>query len=1114
MPIRIAALVSAVLALSAFAAEELIFDFESPKQHFENADKLQYVPEHATQGKLAGKITLEGDKTFGIPFGFYGGTNMKGRWGEFDRFVIDVFVEGGTAKVGCYVKDKEAKSWDTRYNNDFTLAPGKRTLGWSLAGLNRQNNKGAIKLAELEFFSVWFSNENPKSPATLYFDNARLVKGTGDFEVKMLFSFEGNDAGKVVLEDWPEEFKGKSAMATVEEHASDGKKALRLESRAPAGNIQFWEFETDWSRYDTLAMDIFSTSENAIGVGGWIRSNDPKQSYNDRHNWERMLKPGFNTIKFAVGGLCVPGASKTIDVAKVVGFNIAVNNATVFIDNVRLIRGTEEIPVEGMKKFDFGPPTSALMPGFTRVSKAEGYDAKRGWGWLAGGEFARDFDIFEVMGRHRPPDDLCRDACMPTLATFAVDLPNGDYRVWMILAPPGSGWGSHFKHRAVRAEGKTVHDLEYNLDTFKAYEFRFQDAEDLPGDDLWEKYINVFFQPIVFDVAVADGQLSLEFDSFKQWGWTCVLNGLVIWPKAQETAAQKWLANLDSQRKEQYQSLHVEKLPAAPPPYKGTAEEQARGYVRFVHSPDRGVNPNSVPTADEMKTNTLELCASPGQYEDGCLGVYPLKDCGKLTLAATDLAGPNGATIPASSLKLLVTRYKSQNQTAVYVPLPKYLDAVPADGIAIKPGVTRSFWLIAQVPETAPAGAYRGQVKLAWANGKTDAVDVALTVWPIKLIEPDFPMSMFMMGPMQAYLPFDPTKESYWASWKEILEDARAHGLTSVDPLVNMPLQKIENGKAAIDFTAMDRFMEMAKAAGFRQELNGYGVGTGMRIRIAGDLDLQAEAKRFGVASYGELAKLYFDAVREHAKEKAWLPIAFCTDDEFIVHTGGAEKLASLHRVLQESAPGFHFVTFDSAFYNMKPEQQAEREKMLADIDTWGAGIHTPREAELAKKNNRRLWLYNTGMNRFTFGTYMFLARKKHGVSGFSQWVYNGGGTYGNFYLASHVESHYGVTYCSTRGLRTTPVWERIRAGCDDHRYLETAWQLIEKAKAANKGTAQAQEIEALLEKTFAKMTFGKSNADALAGEGRADNPLDGSGMESFRKSVAEGILKLQDALK
>ncbi|MCW8133466.1 MAG: hypothetical protein KIS92_24190 [Planctomycetota bacterium] len=1116
------ALAAAVLALAALhgaraadGGETVLFDFENPQQAFENADKLAYVADHATQGGKAGKVVL--DKPFSPNFFFYGGSNQAGKWGEYDQFVVDVFVEGGAAKAFGFIRDDGGQGWWERHNFELKLEPGKRRLAFSLGSLTRQNGKGNLNLAKIDFFAMTLASEDEKKPATIYLDNARLVKGTGSFEVKTLFSFEGQDAGKIELEDWPEEFKGKSKMGETEEHASNGRKALKLESGAPAGNVQFSGFDENWSAYDTLAIDVFNPGGKPLEIGGWVRAKDVNAGYWDRHNWSRMLKPGFNTVRLSVGGMTGPDGRKAIDVAQIKKFNLSVNKTTVFIDNIRLIKGVEEVPVAGLKKFDFGPQNAAVMPGFAKVTRETAYEQARGFGWQPRGEFGRDFDINEILGRHRPADDLCRDFCMPTRASFSVDVPDGAYGVWLMLGPPGNGWGQTFQRRTVAANGKVVVDQSYDAESFKAYEFRFQDFEDLPGDDLFEKYIARLFVPRRFDVDVQGGQLTLAFDG-GGW-WSAMVNGLVLWPKASEKDAERWLANFDALRKEQFDAQHVEKLPEAPAPYEASEAEKARGCVTFVHAPDRDVQVNGVPSAAEAKQASLGLAGSPGETVLGCVGLLPLKDGGELTGAVCELKSKDPAAAPLAA-RVRVQRYKGLNKTAVYEILPKFLDDVSVMPVSLKAGVTRSFWITVEIPAGAPAGEYAGTLTLAGSAFKDLAWPVTLTVWPIKLREPEFPMGMFMMGPMQAYLAFDQGGERYWAEWKNILEDARAHGLTGVDPGVPVPLTSYANGKAAVDFSKMDRFMELARAAGFTQELNGYSVGTGVSLRVGVDQD--AEARRFGAGSYRELVKAYFDAVREHAKEKNWLPIAFCTDDEYVVHPGGKpEVLAAHHRLLQECAPDFRFVAFDSAMLEEKPETRAAHEKMIGEIDTWAPGVHSPRDFA-AVKEGHRLWLYNTGMNRFTFGTYQFFAHRKYKVSGFFQWVYSGGGTYGNFYLASHNEAHYGVVYPSTRGLRSTPTWERIRLGCNDHRYLQTAWSLIDQvlnpgqgtAQEKQKGAAEAAALKASIEKVFAQLKFGNLNADAISGEGKADNPMTPEAMESFRRQIAEGIVKLQEAMK
>jgi hypothetical protein len=393
---------------------------------------------------------------------------------------------------------------------------------------------------------------------------------------------------------------------------------------------------------------------------------------------------------------------------------------------------------------------------------------------------------------------------------------------------------------------------------------------------------------------------------------------------------------------------------------------------------------------------------------------------------------------------------------------------------------------------------------------------MSLTVWPIKLVEPGMPMGMFITYPMGDYLALETDKEAYWQAWKQVLEDAKAHGVTSLDPSINMPLLRVENGKAVVDFKDMDRFMELAKAAGFKQTILGYAIGTGFGLRpqvLNGDKS--GGASKFGLKTYGEMIKVYFDALREHGKEKGYLPIAFASDDEYLVHADSTiEQCEEYHRALKENAPDFRFIALDTIYPDTRPQEIPQWEKMMKSVDGWGAGGHTPKVAEIVKKAGSRLWLYNTGPNRFVFGTYMFYVHNKWDVQGFWQWVYPTGGTYTIFDLCSHNEGSYGVVYPSTHGLRTTPIWERIRAGCDDHRYLQTAAGLIEQAKKSGKGTKEAEALQKLIDQTLAKITFGNPNADAISGEGKADSPMDAAQMETFRKNLAEGIVNLQTAMK
>ncbi len=1105
-------LLTLLLFGAAQAADDVVlFDFETPLQDVENAERIRCVAEHATQGDKAGMVVL--DQPFAPNFFVAANRNHGPDWARRDQFALDVFVTGGPVAVSGFIRDAGGQGWWERHNFDLQLQPGKRRIVFPIAALKRQNAKGMLDPASIDFIALTFAAADPAAPPTIHLDHGRLTDGTGGSTARVLFSFEGADVGERTVEDYPEKTSNPSLATVVAEHATDGGSALRLTSRGPAGNVRFSGFDGDWSDFDALVIDVFNPQAGPVAIGGWIRAIDPAAGWWDRHNWERVLRPGMNSVRLALGGMATGNGGPNIDVKRVVGFNLCVGDATIDIDHVRLVQGIEEIAVDGLRRFDFGPADSAAMPGFTKATRDDAFAPARGWGWQPRGVFGRDFDVMEMLGRHRPIDDLCRDFSMPIDATFSVAVPNGDYVVWLMLAPPGAGWGQAFRQRTVTAEGVVVVDQRFDAASFRAHEYRFEDSEDLPGDDLWARYIQPLFKAEMFAVTVDDGRLDLAFDAHGEW-WSQQLNGLALWPRAADDAGRRWVDGVDAQRKEQWQANHVERLAPAAAPYAPTAAETARGYARFVHTPDREVTTTGAPTATEVARDAIVMRAAPGQRETGCLGIHALRGLGALRVAADELKGPGGAVIPAAAIDARVVRYKSLNFTATYTPTAKYLDAVPTKGVELRPGVLRSFWFTVRVPEGAAPGDYRGRIRLSLDGGGSDDVDLRLSVLPIALDEPAIPLGIFNMGPMVDWAALEPGGEAYWAAVRELCDDAREHGLTSLDPAIGLRLQRIENGKAVVDFAAMDRFMAIARAAGFTHELNGYAIDIGFTMRPrASDADYQAEAARFGAADFASLVRAYFDAVREHATAENWLPICFCLDDEYLVHPGGdPERLAAFFTLFQDNAPGFHFTAYDSVM-DWKDERAPAIERMLGRIDTWGAGLHSPREAELAKRSGKRLWLYNTGMDRFTFGTYLAFAHQHHGVSGFFQWTYHGTGTFGHYYFASHNESHYGVVYPSSHGLRATPVWERISAGCTDHRYLATAARLIGEAKQDGRGAAPAAALEAVIETAFAALRFGNDRVDlALAGEGRADNPMTPESMAALRDALADGIIAIQRA--
>ena len=82
-----------------------------------------------------------------------------------------------------------------------------------------------------------------------------------------------------------------------------------------------------------------------------------------------------------------------------------------------------------LASFDFGPEISPPAAGYARVSATTTYSSDKGYGWASGTISEYDYGT---------SDPLTRDVNSTTDATFAVDLPPGDYQVSMALGDMGT----------------------------------------------------------------------------------------------------------------------------------------------------------------------------------------------------------------------------------------------------------------------------------------------------------------------------------------------------------------------------------------------------------------------------------------------------------------------------------------------------------------------------------------------------------------------------------------------------------------------------------------------------------------------------------------------------
>jgi len=889
-----------------------------------------------------------------------------------------------------------------------------------------------------------------------------------------------------VLCDFENEAEARRAGITAPaqlttEHATHGSRAVELQGGKGITTSQF-DF-TGARDYDWLAFDVFNPQDEPRGMLIVIR--DPigeKEGYWGRYNGYLTLRPGMNHVRLPINNLYRGEkgsqpmkdkgpvvAEKITQVAIVPGYGEK-PPGVFFLDYIRLEKEKRRAEVPGMRRFDFGPPTQTVFPGFTPVTFDTTYTKGRGFGvrraqWPSA---ARD---------DQHPNSLYGDFLELRDNAFQVDLPNGDYCLWLVYDDVGY-WGGEFhplRWREVRAQGKLVYEERLDDEGALARYFHFQDTEPLPAEDVYDRYIGYRFEPKVFQARVSDGQLELAFTADATW--LCKVAAIVIYPSKHQGAGKAWIEDLEARLKEEFESNWVY-VPPKNPNAAGEVEDQAQGYLLFVPPLEAEVNFAYVPTASEMKKEIV-IAAAQGEYEPLLLGLRPLEDLGAVTVEVSDLTS-GSARIPASAVDVRLVRNLTRRAgSGRFTIAPAVL--LPFAEVDLKKGLTREFWLTLHVPGDAKPGDYAGRVEFRFADGKTEAVAVKLTVHPFTLTEADFTFGLFWVNPNLGGV-YGRETERFWREQEAVLRTLREHGFTSFTGSPLPTITGVKDGQAVLDFTEFDRFWKLALRLGFRRDYQSYGRGVG-------NLN-QGTAQKYGI-SYEQLIRSTFAQLREHSRAMGVpeMTLSLCdeprTPDQF---RRLFAELAIWQRAAPEVMAGYISLTKEQL------EKPADPHKKLFDVLTVPiVNGHDAGVMEYARKQGKRVDIYNQGGGRYSFGLYQW-REKLAGVGARWQWIMH----------ISHADPYYDLdgrepdpcyVYFRTDGLAPAVRLERAREGIDDLRYITTAVALAKKAQSAGDAQAKAAAKRALDRIDRAMGTLGVNQ--------RRAPDLD---LTEFRKALAQDI--------
>ena len=809
---------------------------------------------------------------------------------------------------------------------------------------------------------------------------------------------------------------------------------------------------TDWSAYNLLAFDVENTTSSALTVTVELDDTIHGPGWVNRHDENFVLTPGINHLRIWLNSSMTFNSNPGyLDLAHIGRFLFTVSgfstDTTVYFDNLRLDNAANDPYADAARniwKFDCGSWDSPVWPDFFQLAFNMNYPqdpATRPFGWVIGSGW-HNKQANDWYG----PDDLTRDfvrRCCPssTPMDFQLDLPNGDYRVYMIARGcdwngfPTGGW-------SITSEGVEVLNVPMDSTTFYAAWYYRGIHEDYPlSASAWDVFEVPQFPAYTFNTTVADGSLNLHFEG------PVGVFAMIVYPASLESEMTARVAGYDAARRAQFEANYYINQPAGLT-FTATQDEIARGYAAWPGQLMAPCYPDTLPP-DPRPALTLSTFAAQGEYRSVGLAIRPLVTISGVAVTVTDLSDGAGHTIPNTEIEARYLRYMVTGDAEFFGSglLSWKPRLVQKDfPISVAPQVSKDFWLTVHVPEGTPAGTYVGTVTLHASSGD---LSVPLTVQVY-----GYPLDA---GSEQAWgwYYMAPESEYVFSSFPDMaaqgdvfmhleFADLKKHGFNSIQ--FPTPGVVVNAGHVtALNTTQLERYVTTAREEGFGGDWLGQTVALGMADAIRNATGFAEFSPEFDVAYKEAIALLV-----------AWMdtpqgaPLAIWLVDE--PRESGLNSWnrnfadTMQYATLAHEVPGaITTVTVMSGADGAVDYGPFVGALDIMQTHPWPNSENLMQGAYAAGKSD---WFFNTGGDlRMVYGFYQYKYGRGNGAwewhlnwmdSGmFDPWPY------------SPYNDHWRYFYPSPDGPVPTLSYELAGQGTWDYRYIATLDRLITEANAS-----------------------------------------------------------------
>ena len=704
--------------------------------------------------------------------------------------------------------------------------------------------------------------------------------------------------------------------------------------------------------------------------------------------------------------------------------------------------------------FNFGPAKVAI-PGLTQVGMGTVFSEGAQYGFNRGQFF---------QGGAGWPDPLTGTwigSLRKRTCKFTARVPNGDYFVWLCAGKILRQDEEPFQY-LLKLNDEVLFDESPTCEEYNGerYLHRFVWTQySMRRHGIWEDYIDRMYPSSVHRVTVTDGTLSVV--SRKHF-----ISALVIVPARDEAAFEDMVVEIRRKRIQLFEDRDVRltKMSVS----RGAADGD---YLVYAPEGELGIDPTlrpwSRPTSGERKRTGIRAAGAQGERVVLRLAVLPFADLGRCTLTLSDLTGPG--RLPAQGIRAYFRSWTwSGPKKGVWGTT-----LLPYASLAMEAGITQCYWLFMTVPADAKPGLYGGTFTFKPQHGEPRDVPVEFEVYPFALDRP-LPLSfgMWGIGPVPPFLSQEARLKLLTDRFERMREEL---GFTAIE-VDSPPITAVDRAKGTATIALDPTLYVAAKRAGMA-------ACEGQDLLLA-NMYSSAGRSLNGLTGMGsgnpEFRTLFVDAMRQYDvfRKELDVPVAVVVVDEpreigleaWHQNLAGTRAYMKMCREAGDMTVALTLMGDRSGGRNMWP--------LVNDCDVvsthaWG---ESRRIIEQTLKLKKRLWFFNSGLDRYVWGFYSWAAQSRGCWQWHLYWSceprHHGGYPGQEWHTAMTESREYG--YCLA-GPLTDPRFkggiildtELVKAGegITDYAYVRTlAKALREKhegaaAKAAEQSAAFMTEL-------------------------------------------------------